>query len=69
MMNVRKLREQKDPVTGYGPMPLGEVVNGTPLDFTFDAGYNPTNIVETTNWITNEMSYRFYVVKDADTQP
>ena len=63
LTNVKKLAAQSDPVTGHGPMTLGEITKDSLLDFTFDAGYDPVNIVETTNWLTNEMSYHFSVVK------
>lgn len=63
LTNVKKLAAQSDPVTGHGPMTLGEITKDSLLDFTFDAGYDPVNIVETTNWLTNEMSYHFLVVK------
>ena len=50
-------------------MEIGEVETTQLLDFTFDAGYNPTGIVETTNWLTHEMSYNVSVVKNQATQP
>lgn len=36
--------------------------NGRTLDFTFTARYNPKDIEETNDWLTNIMSYRFSVV-------
>ena len=69
LTNVKKLAEEEDPVTGHGPMKLGDVEGDQFLDFTFDAGYNPIEIVETTNWLTNEMSYHISIAKDAASQP
>lgn len=42
--------------------------DGRTLDFTFGAYYNPKTIVETDDWITNIMSYRFSVVPKGTTQ-
>lgn len=64
LTNVKKLAEKKDDVLGTGPMEIGNVEAGKLLDFTFDAGYNPTTIVETTNWLTHEMSYNVSLVKE-----
>ena len=68
LTNVKKLAKQTDAL-GNGPMEIGEVETTQLLDFTFDAGYNPTGIVETTNWLTHEMSYNVSVVKNQATQP
>ena len=42
--------------------------DGRTLDFTFTARYNPRDIEETNDWMTNIMSYRFSVVPKDTTQ-
>ena len=42
--------------------------DGRTLDFTFTARYNPRDIDETNDWMTNIMSYRFSVVPKDTTQ-
>lgn len=42
---------------------------GRTLDFTFGAYYDPANIQETEDWLTNTMSYHFSVVKTLPPTP
>lgn len=43
--------------------------DGRTLDFTFGAYYDPANIQETEDWLTNTMSYHFSVVKTLPPTP